>query len=330
MRGERAMRRGHWRGMVGVVVVGLASVWAPDLAGGQAASVGMITEIKVGKGRVEVQAAGKPDWRAAGPFLALRAGDTVRASADAAAVILLSGGRGTVKVDASNSPFAVNVGAPDDGKLQKARTLVEGSVKFLTASAKEPPKAVLSVRAGTRPPVILSPRNASVLPGPLTFEWLGNQFSRYTVRLTAASGVVFEKKGVTGARLEYPADAPALTPGVRYTLAVSPASGSAQEASFDVVDAGRAQAIRQSLKELEDGLGAGVSPNTLTVVRVGVLAEQGLLHDARLALIAALAKDSDEPSLHTLLGHLYQKVGLPQQAAESFDEAQFLLTRGAN
>ena len=324
------MRRGHWRALLGLVVVGVAGVWAPGLARGQGASVGMITELKVGKGRVEVQAAGKPEWRAAGPFLTLRAGDTVRASADAAAVVLFTGGRGTVKVDASNSPFVVSAGASEAGKLEKAKTLVEGSVKFLAASGKEPPKAVLSVRAAGRPPVILSPRNSPVLPGPLAFEWLGDKFSRYTVRLTAPAGAVLEKKGVVGSRLEYPSDAPPLAPGLRYTLEVTPVSGRAQEASFEVLDPGRAQAIRQNLKELEDELGAGVPANTLTVVRVGALAEQGLLHDARLAVMAALAKDPDEPTLHTLLGHLYQKVGLAQQAAESFDEAQFLLTRGTN
>jgi len=318
-------------GMVVTVALGLIVLSAPGAARGQsAASVGMITEIKVGKGRVEVQAAGKSEWRAAAPFLALRAGDTVRASADASAVILLSGGRGTVKVDASRSPLVMSAGTPDEGKLQKARMLVEGSVNFLSASAKEPPKAVLSVRAAGRPPVILSPRNSPVLPGPLTFEWFGDRFSRYTARLTAPSGVVLEKKGVVGPRWEYPADAPGLEPGVRYTIEVVPASGRPQTASFEVLDAARAQAIRQNLKELEEGLGPGVSPNTLAVVRVGMLAEHGLLHDARLAVVAALAKDPDEPTLHTLLGHLYQKVGLAQQATESFDEAQFLLTRGAN
>lgn len=288
----------------------------------------MITEIKMGKGRVEVQAAGKSEWRAAGPFQALRAGDTVRASADAAAVVLLTGGRGTVRVDASRSPLVLAAGTADAGKLQKARALVEGSVKFLSTSAKEPPKAVLSVRAGARPPVILSPRNSPVLPGPLTFEWLGDRFSRYTVRVTAPSGVVLEKKGVVGPRWDYPPDAPPLASGVRYTVEVAPASGRTQETSFEVLDASRAQAVRESLKELEDGLGAGTSPNTVTVVRVGLLAEQGLFHDARLAVLAALAKDADEPVLHTLLGHLYQKIGLAQQAAEAFDEAQFLLTSG--
>ena len=226
------MRRGCWQVVVGVVCVGFLSVGTPGAANGQGAAVGMITEIKMGKGRVEVQAAGRPDWRSAGPFLALRAGDTVRATADASAVILLTGGRGTVKVDAANSPLAMGAGPSDDGKLQKARTLVAGSVKFLEASAKEPPKAVLSVRAGARSPVILSPRNSPVLPGPLAFEWLGDRFSRYTVRLTTPSGAVLEKKGVVGPRLDYPADAPALVPGVRYTLEVVPTSGRAQGASF--------------------------------------------------------------------------------------------------
>lgn len=319
----------HWWSVVAVVALGLGVLGTPGGVLGQAAeSVGMITEIKMGKGRVEVQAAGKADWRLAGPFLAVRAGDTVRATADASAVILLTGGRGTVKVDASRSPLVMRPGAPDDGKLQKARTLVEGSVKFLAAGPKEPPKAVLSVRAAGGAPVVLSPRNSAVLPGPLAVEWLGSRSARYAVRLTAPSGVVLEKTGIVGPRWEYPAEAPPLAPGVRYTVQVIPANGRAQEASFEVLDTARAQAVRENLREVEDALGPGVSANTLTVVRFGLLAEQGLLHDARLAVLAALAKDPEEPALHTLLGQFYQKVGLAQQAAAAFDEAQFLLTRG--
>lgn len=324
------MSRSRWYAVVGLVAVGLMIVGVPGPAHGQGATVGMITEIKLGKGRVEVQAAGKSEWRVAGPLLALRPGDTVRATADASVVILLTGGRGTAKVNASNSPLVVSAGASDEGKLQKARTLVEGSVKFLAASAKEPPKAVLSVRAGARPPVILAPRNSLVLPGPLVFEWLGDRFSRYTLRVTGPSGTVLERKGFTGARLEYPADAPPLAAGVRYTVRVEPANGPTQEAFFEMIEAGRAQTIRQNLRELEESLGAGVSPNTLTAVGVGALADQGLLHDARLAVMAALVTDPDEPTLHTLLAHLYQRMGLPDQAAESFDEAQFLLTRDGN
>jgi len=313
------------------VLVALALLlFAPGVAlaqGGE--SVGMITEIKVGKGKVDVKSAGKPD-RPAGPFLALRAGDSVRASDNAFAVILLTGGRGTVKVDASNSPYTPAAGGPADSRLRKAHTLVAGSVGFLSAQAAEPPKAVLSVRAGAKPAVILTPRNTAVLPGPLTFEWLGSQFSRYTVRVSAPSGVLLEKKGIVGARFEYPADAPALKSGVRYALVVEPATGPVQETTFEVLEAARADTIRRNLEEIADALGATVSPNTAVAIRTGTLAEAGLLHDARQVVMAALAKDPDEPSLHTLLGQLYQKSGLAEQAAESFDEANFLLTKGAN
>lgn len=314
-----------------VVIVGLVgSLMAPIGALGQVGeSVGMITEIKVGKGRVEVKPAGQSAARAAGPFLALRAGDSVRATDNAFAVVLLTGGRGTVKVDASNSPFVLTTG-PSDSKLQKARTLVASSVGFLSSTASEPPKAMLSVRGGARPAVILAPRNTLILPGPITFEWLGTQFARYTVRVASPASVVLERRGVVGARFEYPQDAPALSPGVRYTVHVEPATGPAQEASFEVIDPQRAETIRQDLRELADALGPNAPPNTAVAMRAAALAGEGLLYDARQVVIAALAKDPDEPGLHTLLGQIYQKTGLPEQAAESFDEAQFLLTRGAN
>lgn len=315
--------------LVGGLAVAIALAPAPGRGqGGE--SVGMITEIKVGRGRVEVKPAGSPDWRVAGPFLALRAGDTVRATENASVVVLLTGGRGTVKVDAARSPLVVTAGPPGAGKIEKARTLVEGSLGFLTASAKQPPKAVLATRAVGRPPVILTPRDGLVLPGPLAFEWLGSQFSRYTVRITGPSGVVLEKKGVIGARFDYPPDAPALAPGVRYTLEVLSPNHPPQATRFEVTDADRARRLRQSLTDTEEALGPAVSPNTLPAVRAGILAGEGLIHDARLAVLAALAKDPDEPTLHTLLGNLYLKAGLPEQAAESLDEAQFLLAGGAN
>jgi Tfp pilus assembly protein PilF len=56
------------------------------------------------------------------------------------------------------------------------------------------------------------------------------------------------------------------------------------------------------------------------------LGADGLVHDARLILVAALTKDPDEPTLHLLLGTLYETTGLRDQAAEAFDEARFLMT----
>lgn len=321
------MVRAGWHALVVIVSLSLSVSTAPGRAWGQAGeTVGMITEIKIGRGKVEVKT-GAADWRPASPLNALRAGDQVRASGDATAVVLLAGGRGTAQVEAKNSPYTVAAGQADAGKMQKAQTLLSASLGFLAAGTKEPPKALLSTRSATRPPQILTPRNGPVLPDALVFEWLGTQFSRYTVRVLDPAGVVLERKGVVGARFAYPADAPALKSDVRYRFQVEALGHPPQETWFEVVDPARAASVREDLKQLEAALGSGVPPSSLAEVKSGALASEGLLHDARLLALAALARDPDEPALHTLLGNLYLKTGLPQLAAESLEEAQFLLSR---
>ena len=314
-------------GLIAVSCVAVLALWPPGARGAE--TVGMITEMRNGGGRIEVRAAGGGAWRPAAPLQALRPGDAVRASASAWAVLVLSGGRGNVKVDAAGSPFMVPAPPPGGGKAQKALGLLESSFSYLSAGAKEPLQAVLSTRGAARPPVILSPRNGPVLPESLTFEWLGSRFSRYTIRLAGPAGAVVERAGVVGARFDYPPDAPSLSAGVRYTVQVVGVNHPPQEAWFEVADPTRAQAVRRDLAELGQALGPTASPNTVAALRAGFLAGNGLMHDARLVLIAALAKDPDEPTLHLLLANLYSRTGLPDLAAESYDEAQFLMGRGA-
>jgi len=147
------------------------------------------------------------------------------------------------------------------------------------------------------------------------------------VRLVGPGGSVIEKREVTGARWEYPADAPGLSPNVRYTLQVVGAGHPPQEAWFEVVDDARARAVAGDLAGLEHELGGSVSPTSRAVLRAGLLAREGLFHDARRVVVAALGADRDEPTLHLLLGDLYIRTGLADLAAESFDEAQFLLSK---
>src|SRR6266850_5002964 len=98
-----------------LIVVMLAA--APVSA--QTRDVGaMITEIRQGRGRIEVSGPGTVDWRPAGPLLALKVGDSLRATDDAAAVVVLAGRRGSVQVDAARSPFVVTA-PPADSKMQK-------------------------------------------------------------------------------------------------------------------------------------------------------------------------------------------------------------------
>jgi hypothetical protein len=308
-----------------LVAAALVVAGLPPGARGQGAEIqAMITELRPGRGRVEVQPAGRRDWRPAGPLQALRAGDAVRASEDASAIVLLSGGRGSVKVTRASSPYAVPGPQAGESQVQKALSLLETSLGFLSASAREEPRATLSTRGARRPPVILAPRNGPVLPGAMVFEWRGSRAARSTVRVAGPKGVLFEAKEVPGGRLEYPGEAPVLAPGIRYRLQVVASTHPPEEAWFEVLDAGRARAVRQDLADLAGAAGAAAPANTRVALQAGLLASRGLLHDARRLVVGALASDPDEPALHLLLARIYEKVGLPEQAAEALEEARAL------
>jgi hypothetical protein len=303
-------------------------VGASPAAAQSGETAGMVTEIKPGRGGVEVRPAGAGDWRPGRPLLALHPGDVVRASEDATVIILFTGGRGSVRVDRAASPFTVPGAQAGEGKAQKARDLLQASLGYLAGGTRETSQAVLATRGAVPPPLVLAPRNSQVLPGPLVFEWLGTRFSRYTLTILGPDQVpVLPPKEVTGARWEYPGDAPVLRPGVRYTVRVLGAGPSPQDAWFEIADAARAEAISADLLALEQGLGAGTPPSSAAVIRAGFLASEGFAHDARAVLAAALARDPDEPTLHLLLGDLRARAGLSAQAAQSYQEAEYLLKR---
>jgi len=88
----------------------------------------------------------------------------------------------------------------------------------------------------------------------------------------------------------------------------------------------RGQTIRRELQDLEEALAAAPPPpSTLSALRAGVPAGHGLLHDTRLGLAEELVRHPDEPTLHFLLGDLYARQGLSEEAEESFAEARLLM-----
>jgi hypothetical protein len=312
-----------WLGLA-LLIAGIGLVRGASAQTGEVA--GMITEIKLGKGSVEVKpAGGATDWRPAGPLMSLLGGDTVRASGGGWAVILLTGGRGTIRVESGAAPVVVPPPQVGEGKVQKAQALLAASLGFLSSRAKETPQAVLGTRSWLKPPAVLAPRNGPVLADALRFDWWGSRLSRYTVQIVGPSGVVLERAGVTGARLDYPTDAPPLLPGLRYTFRVSAEGQPPEEAWFEVLSPARTREVRASLAALEQEAGPAVPSSTLVALRAGFLAQQGLVHEARRAVLAALEKNRDEPTLHLLLGNLYAQSGLPEQANQSLDEARFLM-----
>jgi hypothetical protein len=288
---------------------------------------GVITELKPGHGVVEIQTAGAAGWRPAAPLAALRGGDTVRVTEDAFVVVLLGGGRGSRRVEAATSPFSVPALPAGETALRKGAALLQKSLGSLSSSRQDPTYVKMGIRGIGQPPVVLSPRDGPILPGEVEVEWAGIRERRYIITVIDPKGVQVQRASLQGLTYTYPADAPALSPGLRYRVQVTTGNLRPEEVWFEILDSARSAAALQDLADVEQAAGSEVSKPTLAALQATVLADQNLLSDARRTVLTALKSDPEEPSLHLLLGTLYKRMGLAEQAAESFEEAA-LLSRG--
>jgi hypothetical protein len=304
--------------VLGLIALAATPVWAQE-------PLAVLTEIQAKHGKVEVKTAAEPDWQAPKPLLSLRPGDQVRVVGDGRAVLVFTGGRGPQIVTQANSPFTVPAQA-GDGMADRARAVMGNVTTFLLGQQREKTYQSLSVRSvSAQPPMILAPRDSRVLPGALTFEWAGSDRLKYRVRLLGPQGtVVWEQDQLDRKPLPYPSSAPALSPGARYTWELETKEHGVQRASFDLVQPAEAARVKDSLATLSPASARGYPAGTLSLMRAGLLFQEGFYSDARRELLTAIAKDPDEPTLHLLLGHVYDRTGLKSLAANEFDEAEAL------
>jgi hypothetical protein len=308
---------------LGVLVLALGALC--PVAGLAADPVAVLTELRPGKGEVRVKRPDDADWTAPRALQALRAGDQVRVTADGRVTLAFTGG-GSQSVTAANSPFTVQTPRGETG-AHRAKGLVAGVAQFLLGQPKAPVYQSLSVRAGVPPPRILAPRDTRVLSGPITFEWAGPPRSDYRVRLVGPQGAVWEQGDIPRRPLPYPVAAPTLVPGARYSWVLEVPGQPAQRADFEVLPEPDAARVRAALADLTPAALGGESGSPLALIRAGLFFQEGLYAEARRELMAAIAQDPDEPTLRQLLGHVYDRVGLIDLAAQEFDEAEFLATR---
>jgi hypothetical protein len=314
------MHRG-WVPLAGALVMAFAALaFAAD-------PIGVLTEIRAEKGRVEIKKAGEADWKGAQPLLALRAGDQIRVSGEARASLVFTGGRGAQAVSAANSPFTVQAPAAA-GAGDKAKALAGSVTDFLAGKQKDLAYLPLSVRA-VRPQrvVQLQPRETKLLPGPVTFEWSGSDTLRYKIRVLGPQGTLWEQSNLPRKPIAYPASSPALEPGVRYSWQLETEGQPMQQVEFQILAADDAKRVRESLDILTPDSLSGYPPSSVALMRAGYVIRDGLYAEARRELMTALAKDPDEPTLHMLLGQVYEQVGLGELAQREFIEARDLSGR---
>lgn len=272
-----------------------------------AETVGFITDVRPGGGQIEVKRRDAGTWLPAVPLLSLEPGDQVRTTADATAVVVLSGGRGSVQVDAARSPFILTTAPAGPARLERMWALIRQSLPFL-AGADATPHVPLSSRGPADPVALLvvGPRGL-VLPGATRLEWRAPGSVRCVVRVMGRGGVLFERPGIMDGRLVYPPDAPPLREGERYTVQVETPDAQSQ-ADFTVVDAARAADVRARISGALALAAGDDSPASRAILSAAVLAHESLLHDARLVVQDALAQSPDDPTLQRILDGLTERL----------------------
>ncbi len=307
--------RGAHIGFTGFVVIASAVLaWAAE-------PVAYVTEIhRKAPGDVSVRTAGEREWKSAQPLMPLGIGDEVRVAHGADAVLLLRAG-GTQRVTAADSPLSVKA-PPESRASDQARAAMTSVAQFFFGKQTPPTYRKAAVRGAGRPaPLeILFPRETRVFPGPVTFVWRGSDKLTYTVRVFDGPRVLWEHASARPTELPY-AGTP-LEPGMRYVWEVTAPGQPVQRAQFEILPEVDAVRVRNGLAALGRLTEQGYSPGTVALMRTAILSEDGLYGSAQRELEDAIARDGQEPTLHLVLGHVYERMGLIGHATESFERAR--------
>jgi hypothetical protein len=294
-------------------------VWfalAPLAAAGAEDAVGLITEIKLNRGEVQIRLPGK-NWQKPAPLQSVYPGTQIQASKDAAAVVLYTDGMKSVTVDEKNSPFEVKAPAA------KAAPGIKEAAAALIGRQKPPTYVPLAVRGGKQPPVLLAPRNTKLITDAPVLQWMGMERQPGTVRVYGPQGVIWSAENVALTQIKYPATAPRLQPGVEYAWTIEKQGVAVEKARFELIAPAMAKTVEEDLASVQKT--SGFSHTTAALLQGGIYVSRELFYDARNVLMEAIKRDPDEPTLHFLLADVYEKTGLKNMAAEEYGESDFLL-----
>ncbi len=281
--------------------------------------VAVITELKLNRGDVKIRMPGKSGTERPGFLQSLVADTQVLVSKDASVVILFTDGSKTVAVNEKNSPFEIKA---SKAKSAQGRNPV-AQVAALLLGRKQPPAYVaLATRGGKKAPTLLSPRGTKLMTPMPNLQWMGMDRQVGTVRVYGPEGMLWTAENVALTQIKYPSTAAPLKPGVEYSWTLEKKGFPPESANFTVIGVEDTRSLQERLSSLQQN--TVTSPTTLAIMKAGLLISNEFFYDARELLIDGLKSDPDEPTLHFLLGEVYDKTGLKDLAAEEYGEAEFL------
>lgn len=302
------------------VAVSLMTLVVPQFVWAQSQeAVAVITELKLNRGDIQIRLPGRKAAEKAAVLQSLYPGTQIEVSRDASVVILFTEGMKTVAINEKNSPFEVKA---QETKTGQGTAGVKQVASFLMGKKKPPTYVPLAVRGGKVPPALLSPRNTKVITDSPTLQWMGMERQPGTVRVYGPEGLVWSAENISLTQIKYPSSAPRLRPGMEYSWAIEKKGFPPEKAPFKILSPEEAKKIQEQLIALEAT--GGLSKTTLSTLKAGLLASHELFYEAREILLEAIKSDPDEPTLHFLLGEIYEKTGLKSLSMEEYSEADFL------
>jgi hypothetical protein len=173
-------------------------------------------------------------------------------------------------------------------------------------------------------PYVVSPRMTRLLSDQPTLRWNAvTGVITYTVGIRGDDGTDWQTQ-TTSTQIAYPADAPALRPGVSYLLLVQDDSGrSSREEDlpglgFRVLAPEEAEPIQSDVERLR---ALSLPSEAASFALAHLYAGHGLIAEA-VDLLEALAESgSQEPAVYRTLGNLYHRIRLERLAEASYLQA---------
>jgi hypothetical protein len=258
---------------------------------------------------------------------ALKVGDEVKTGEGGSAEILFEAGN-WLQIGA-NSSIQIkgqrgNKPATEEPKAKEVPSF-EIAQNFLKLKDAEGTSALTGLRSGDKDQdlVALSPSQTKVRDGHPAFRWeIADPSTELRLTVYNDAGVHWQHDVSGATSLEYPSDAPELSPGVTYSwtlettdpLAFPPLRTTA--AFFEIIASEQTAFVAESLERINSS--TDMSENARHFMRASLYFNYGLLDDAITETSTALEDDPENESLRTILARLYEEAGRTKEAMDQY------------
>ncbi len=261
--------------------------------------------------------------------LPLEAGDEVKTAKGAEAEILFENGNYiTVGAGSSmkmrGSKVRTEQAEPTNSVGEEGFEIAQNYLKLKTAQGTS---SIAGLRSSDRGEELraLSPRETMVADGNPVFTWnAGDDADELQLTVYSEGGVLWKNTVKGESTLKYPADAPALKAGTTYSwtlettdpLKFPPLRSSA--AFFGMMASDDYADISEALAKID--VDSRLSKASRHVMRASVFFNAELMADAIVETEKAVELSPEDPTLKSILAHLYRETGRVNEAADLYNE----------